>query len=53
VADIVIANKLDLYQDEDKSKLNSYIKQHAQTGVEIVFSQQGEIALTLLEGGSI
>lgn len=52
MADIVIANKLDLYQDEDKSKLNSYIKQHAQTGVEIVFSQQGEIALSLLEGAA-
>jgi len=52
VADTVIANKLDLYQEQDKARLTAYIRQHAQADVEIIFSQQGEIALSLLEGAT-
>lgn len=52
MADTVIANKLDLYQDEDKARLTTYIRQHAQPYVEIIFSQQGEIALSQLEGAT-
>jgi len=52
VADTVIANKLDLYQDEDKARLTTYIRQHAQADVDIIFVQQGEIAFSLLEGAA-
>jgi G3E family GTPase len=50
IGDIVVGNKQDLYTDEDKIRLNDYIKKIGQTHAEVVFSQQGEIAFTLLDG---
>lgn len=50
VADIVIGNKLDLYQAEDQEKLISYVKQKGKTGAEVLFTQQGKLSLTTLKG---
>lgn len=50
IADIVIGNKLDLYQDEDKARLVAYIKQLGQAHADIMFTQHGEIPLSALQG---
>jgi G3E family GTPase len=50
MADIVIGNKLDLYQSDDKVRLHTYVRKHARPNTEVVFSKQGEIEFSLLEG---
>lgn len=50
IADIVIGNKLDLYQDEDKAKLVAYTKQLGQAHADVMFTQHGEIPLSILQG---
>jgi G3E family GTPase len=52
MADIVVGNKMDLYQQHDKENLVSYVARHAQPYTKIVFSQQGEIGFLPLEGKS-
>jgi len=48
IADTVIGNKVDMYQDGDKEKLIHYVKSHSQTHTNVYFSQQGNIALSQL-----
>ncbi|WP_250656948.1 CobW family GTP-binding protein [Alkalimarinus coralli] len=50
MADIIVGNKTDLYDSKDKARLAAYIKQHSQPNVSIIFSQQGEIEPSQLEG---
>ena len=50
IADIVIGNKVDLYQDEDKTRLIDYVKVHGQANADVVFAQQGNIKLSILAG---
>ena len=50
MADIIVGNKTDLYGHDDKARLTDYIKQHRQSEVTIIFSQQGEIDPSQLEG---
>ena len=50
IGDIVIGNKQDLYQQEDKEKLVNYVKGIGQSHAEVIFTQQGEIPFALLEG---
>ncbi|MGB2740003.1 MAG: GTP-binding protein [Cognaticolwellia sp.] len=50
VADTVIGNKVDVYQDGDKEKLIHYVKTHSQSNANVYFSQQGDIALSQLAG---
>ncbi|MFT7371344.1 MAG: G3E family GTPase [Oleiphilaceae bacterium] len=50
IADTVIGNKLDLYQDDDQVSISSYVKDHCKPHVNLIFSQQGEIDLSLLKG---
>ncbi|MCW8932126.1 MAG: GTP-binding protein [Gammaproteobacteria bacterium] len=50
MADTVIGNKLDLYQDEDKTRLTAYVKEQGQPHAKIIFSQQGKITISELEG---
>ena len=52
VADTVIGNKLDLYEDGDQEKLIAYVKKIGKAEVKVIFSQQGELALSELEGNS-
>lgn len=53
MADIVIGNKLDLYQSDDKARLKAYVKKHARPITKVTFSQQGEIEPSLLEGKTV
>lgn len=50
IADTIIGNKLDLYQDEDKARLIAYVKQRGKTHVDVLFTQHGEIELSVLQG---
>ncbi len=50
MADIVIGNKLDLYQDEDYARLTAYVKKYGQPHAKVIFSQKGKIKLTELKG---
>jgi len=52
VADTIIGNKLDLIQDEDMTRLITYVKQHGQTHTQVLFSQHGEIPLSALQGST-
>lgn len=52
VADTVVGNKTDLYNDEDKTRLADYIQQHGQPHVNILYTQQGNIEPSQLEGSS-
>ena len=50
IGDIVVGNKQDLYQHEDKEKLVNYVEGIGQDHAEVIFTQQGEIPFALLEG---
>lgn len=50
MADTIIGNKLDLYQDEDSIRLTAYVKEHGQPHAKVIFSQQGKITVSELEG---
>ncbi len=50
IADIVIGNKLDLYQCTDNSKLETYVKQRGSAEAQVIFTQNGEIASSYLLG---
>lgn len=52
IADIIVANKQDLYQSEEKTILGDYINQYGQASANIIFTQYGEIALSQLEGST-
>ena len=48
VADIIVANKSDLYKEKDKLELMNYVKYHANDSVDIVFTQNGVIEPRLI-----
>ena len=50
VADTIVANKVDLYTDDDKAYLLAYVKQQGRSEANVVFTQQGQIPLSVLEG---
>ena len=50
IADTIVGNKLDLYSEQDTQQLNRYIEQHGAEHANIVFTQNGELNLELLEG---
>ncbi|MDA8694103.1 GTP-binding protein [Pseudomonadales bacterium] len=50
IADIVVGNKQDLYQPEDKGQLERYAKAKALSEVEVIFTEQGQLALNSLQG---
>jgi G3E family GTPase len=52
MADIVIGNKLDLYQKGDEQRLITYVKNYGSPYAKVIFSQQGEISLSLLAGAT-
>jgi len=52
IADLVIGNKVDLYQDEDKTRLKSYVKKHGQPTADITFAQQGDLEISQLAGST-
>jgi G3E family GTPase len=50
VADRVVGNKLDLYQNEDIARLEDYVNQQCQPEADLVFTQHGVIPLSALVG---
>lgn len=50
IADRVIGNKSDLYQDEDKTRLIAYLKNQGKNYTDLRFTQYGEIEISLLQG---
>ncbi len=50
IADIVVGNKLDLYQCEDNFKLEAYVKQHGSAEAQVIFTYNGGITPTHLLG---
>ncbi|AQA18598.1 cobalamin biosynthesis protein CobW [Halioglobus japonicus] len=50
IADLVIANKQDLYSDSDKANLQAYVEERCRPGVDIVYTEYGQVPLTALDG---
>ena len=50
IADVIVANKQDLYSDNDKEALKAYLKQQSLNSVTLVFSEQGKVDYSLLDG---
>jgi G3E family GTPase len=52
ISDVIVANKQDLYQQSDYSKLEHYVLKNGQPQVNILVTQQGSIDVAYLEGAS-
>jgi G3E family GTPase len=50
IADTIIGNKLDLYDDGDRTRLVNYAKHQGQTHVNVIFAKHGKIELLTLQG---
>ena len=50
IADTVVGNKLDLYQENDSDRLEAYVEQQGSGLARVIFSQNGEIAAEQLQG---
>jgi len=53
IADVVVGNKQDLYGDNDKAILRTYLEEHSQSNAQLVFAKQGDIDPSLLDGAKI
>ena len=52
IADVIVGNKRDLYQQSDYGKLEQFVLQHGLPQVNILATQQGAIDVAYLEGDS-
>ncbi len=52
IADVIVGNKRDLYQQADYSKLEQYVHQHGMAEVTILVTQQAAIDIAYLAGAS-
>ncbi|MEM9103663.1 MAG: GTP-binding protein [Pseudomonadota bacterium] len=50
IADVIIGNKIDLYQDDDKTALEAYVKVTTQNSVKVLYCQHGIISFDTLIG---
>ena len=50
IADVVVGNKADLYEQEDKTRLISYVEQLGKSPAQLIFTEQGKIDFSLLQG---
>lgn len=50
IADIIVANKQDLYQPDNKAKLDAYVKRHNSANVDIIYTENGEFEPSFLQG---
>lgn len=50
IADTIVGNKLDLYQDGDKENLTAYATQYGQPGANVIFTEHGDVAVSQLKG---
>ena len=49
-SDVIVGNKQDLYQAADKIRLKQYAASKSSPEVEIIFTEHGQLPLTVLEG---
>jgi len=52
IADVVVGNKIDLYEISDQDKLINYVNQQGQAHAEVIFAQYGQIDLSTLQGST-
>ena len=52
IADVVVGNKHDLYNDHDETALKAYLQTHSLHDVQLVFTERGGIEPSLLEGSN-
>jgi G3E family GTPase len=52
IADTIVGNKLDLYQDGDQDRLMEYVQQQGRPDATVLFTQQGDIALSEFLGAT-
>lgn len=50
VADVIVANKQDLYQESDRTALKAYLQKQSAKNATLVFTEQGAIQAALLNG---
>ena len=50
IADTVVGNKLDLYQDGDKENLEAYVAKFGRPNTQVIFAQHGDIPFSEFEG---
>lgn len=53
IADVVVGNKLDLYQGGEQERLKTYVQKVGQAHTQVIFCEQGKIDLSLLQGESL
>ena len=52
IADIVVGNKQDLYQEGDREKLLAYVDGHGRPNTQVIFAQHGEIPIAEFAGAT-
>ena len=52
IADVLVGNKQDLYQPEDKAILQAYAQEHGSASVQVIFAENGEIDPIWLAGAT-
>lgn len=50
IADVLIGNKQDLYENDERLTLENYAKTNGSSQVQVLFTEQGEFSPSLLEG---
>jgi G3E family GTPase len=50
IADVVVANKDDLYSEEDRRMLDAYIREVCRQDIKLVYTQYGKLSLNHLSG---
>jgi G3E family GTPase len=50
IADIIMGNKVELYQKTDKALLKSYVKNHGKSQAKVIFPKRGGISISQLIG---
>ena len=50
IADVIVANKQDLYSESDKTALQDYLQKHDIKNTSVIFTEQGVIQPALLNG---
>ena len=50
IADLVVGNKLDLYQGQEQASLRAYVEQHGSAAAQVVFTENGQLQAHQLDG---
>jgi len=53
IADVIVANKEDLYAEDDRAALQQFISQHQNPNLELHITRQGKIDQKILDGKSL